>query len=97
MMLLRQAMFNGIDVASLGEQEEWNVELDRAIMEQNESKRRENMLNWRKLKGSYLAHPRGGADHFSPLIVCAGAAGVDKARSWSDPFVGYAMHTYYWI
>jgi aromatic ring-opening dioxygenase catalytic subunit (LigB family) len=65
-------------------------------IETDDSKERGNKLKaWREFPGSYEMHPRGGAEHFLPLIVCAGAAS-GPGKSYTDEFMNLEYFTYYW-
>ncbi|MCJ1351810.1 MAG: hypothetical protein MMC33_001794 [Icmadophila ericetorum] len=60
---------------------------------------------WKAWEGAMDMHPQGRTEHFSPLIVCAGAAGdvdVDgegkgKAGVWEDEMMGIGMRGFYWV
>jgi hypothetical protein len=54
--------------------------------------------SWRSWPGAYEMHPRGGAEHFLPLVVCAGAAAGagESVKSYGDEMVGLQMWSYYW-
>lgn len=47
----------------------------------------DKLKNWRQMPGSYYAHPRGGDEHFVPLLVAAGAAEHDPATVILDDTV----------
>ena len=94
--LLLQSMSNGLGPKAREKHVQWNDAIEGIILEADATKRREGLLNWRDLDSAYDAHPRNRAEHFSPLIVCAGAGGNGKASAWSDLFAGYEMRSYYW-
>lgn len=75
---------------------EWSNQVTDAALTEGVEERGEKFEEWRRWKGSYDMHPRGGADHFLPLIVCAGAGGEGKAKTFTDEFVGLDMWSYYW-
>jgi aromatic ring-opening dioxygenase catalytic subunit (LigB family) len=75
--------------------EDWSKSILDAVMTEDAEERKDKFKGWRKWPGAYEMHPRGGAEHFLPLIVCAGA-GSGKAKSYSDTFVGLDMWSYYW-
>lgn len=76
--------------------DEWNNAVTKAASTEDAELRMKAFEEWRSWPGSYTMHPRGGADHFLPLIVAAGAAGNQKAKMYSDEFMGMRMWSYYW-
>lgn len=58
--------------------------------------RGEKLQNWRAWTDSYTMHPRGGAEHFLPLIVSAGAGTESQGKAYSDKFRGLDYWSYYW-
>lgn len=74
----------------------WNDAVSDAVTEKDEKKREEKLLEWRKWPGAFEMHPRGGAEHFLPLIVCAGAAGDEQAKFYDDEFMGLNIFSFYW-
>ena len=75
---------------------EWSQSVTDAAMTDNDKEREEKFVYWRNWPNAYTMHPRGGAEHFLPLIVCAGAAGETKGRSYADSMIGTDMWSYYW-
>ena len=76
---------------------EWsNAVTDAAMSSEEDEQRLKKFESWRNWPASYTMHPRGGAEHFLPLIVCAGAAGPTEGRSYKDDFRGIDMWSYYW-
>lgn len=47
----------------------------------------DKLKKWRDLPGAYYSHPRGGDEHFVPLLVAAGAALDDPATVILDATV----------
>ena len=78
--------------------EEWSRTVSDAVMTKDVREQEEKFKGWRKWPGAYEMHPRGGAEHFLPLIVCAGAgSGSEKvARAYGDEMMGLEMWSYYW-
>ncbi|KAK5156083.1 hypothetical protein LTR04_005700 [Oleoguttula sp. CCFEE 6159] len=76
--------------------EEWSHAVSGAVKEKDISAREEALSKWREWPGAYEMHPRGGAEHFLPLVVCAGAGGEGQAKSYTDSFMGLDMYSYYW-
>lgn len=76
--------------------EEWSKQVTDAVQTEDVSERGKKFEGWRLWKGAYDMHPRGGAEHFLPLVVCAGAGGEGKAKAFTDEFVGLDMWSYYW-
>lgn len=75
----------------------WDEALAEAVEEEGVEKREEKLAKWRDLPGSKEMHPVGGAEHFMPLLVCAGAAGDGvKAESFKDEFFGMQVSSFYW-
>jgi len=74
----------------------WSKAVTDSAMTGDEQQRLTKFEAWRTWPGSYTMHPRGGAEHFLPLIVCAGAAATTKGRSYADNFRGLDMWSYYW-
>lgn len=56
----------------------------------------EALVGWRGFPGAYTMHPRGGAEHFLPLLVCCGAGGGKKGKGYRDGFHGVEIWSYYW-
>jgi aromatic ring-opening dioxygenase catalytic subunit (LigB family) len=93
-----RVMFSGLlqDPAFKARNQEWNDALTEAVTEESSAEREKKLERWRKFPGSYEMHPRNGADHFLPLIVCAGAGGNGAAGMYKDEFMGLDMYSYYW-
>ncbi len=75
---------------------EWSDAVSDAAMTVDVEERGQNFEGWRGWKHSWTMHPRGGAEHFLPLIVCAGAGGESRGRKYADDFRGLDMWSYYW-
>jgi aromatic ring-opening dioxygenase catalytic subunit (LigB family) len=75
---------------------EWSTAVTEAAMTDEDKEREGKFQHWRDWPASYTMHPRGGAEHFLPLIVCAGAAGETSGRKYADEFMGVDMWSYYW-
>ncbi|KAF7554883.1 hypothetical protein G7Z17_g2605 [Cylindrodendrum hubeiense] len=75
---------------------EWNVALTAMVTKEKRQDRVAVLEGWRNLIHSYDMHPRGAADHFMPLLVCAGAANDEVAGMYKDDFLGLDIWTYYW-
>ncbi|KXJ85700.1 Extradiol ring-cleavage dioxygenase, class III enzyme, subunit B [Microdochium bolleyi] len=78
----------------------WNQQVTSAVEKEDVQERAKALGKWRDIENSYTMHPRGGAEHFLPLIVTAGAAtgaeSGDTFGKYADEFVGLDMWTYYW-
>ncbi|EFX00625.1 extradiol ring-cleavage class 3 subunit b [Grosmannia clavigera kw1407] len=74
----------------------WNDAVSAAAAVPDAGERDARFRQWRTWPDSYIAHPNGGAEHFLPLIVCAGAAGDVAAKSYADDYLGLNIHSYYW-
>jgi aromatic ring-opening dioxygenase catalytic subunit (LigB family) len=75
---------------------EWSDAVSDAATTQDVAARGEKFESWRSWPGSYTMHPRGGAEHFLPLIVCAGAGAETTGRKYADEFMGVEYWSYYW-
>ena len=93
-----RVMFSGtISTSELREQNvEWSKVVTDASMTSDDEERAKKFADWRNWPHSYTMHPRGGAEHFLPLIVCAGAAGKTQGGKYADDFKGIDMWSYYW-
>ncbi|KAF2827970.1 Extradiol aromatic ring-opening dioxygenase [Ophiobolus disseminans] len=75
---------------------EWSDAVTDAAMTVDEDARGRKFEDWRKWPGAYTMHPRGGAEHFLPLVVCAGAAGTTAGEKYADEFRGVDYFSYFW-
>ncbi|EOD45480.1 Extradiol ring-cleavage dioxygenase class III enzyme subunit B [Neofusicoccum parvum] len=93
-----RAMFSGMthDPSFKSRNSAWSRAVNEAVKEEKVEERQKKLEEWRKFPGAYDMHPRGGAEHFLPLIVCAGAAGEGQGKTYSDKFMGLDMYSYYW-
>ena len=74
----------------------WNQALTDAVLDRDVQEREKRLAEWRKFPHAYDMHPRHGAEHFMPLLVCAGAGGDDKGEAYRDDFHGVDVFSYYW-
>lgn len=79
-----------------GRSDTWNEALGEVVKRANVTERMEGLVGWRGLPHADEMHPRGGGEHFMPLVVCAGAGGEDVAGGYKDNFAGIDVWTYYW-
>ncbi|ORX94996.1 Extradiol ring-cleavage dioxygenase, class III enzyme, subunit B [Clohesyomyces aquaticus] len=93
-----RAMFSGQtrNPAFVKLNQDWSKSVTDAVQTADVKERETKFEGWRKWPGAYEMHPRGGAEHFLPLIVCAGAAGEGEGKSYKDEFAGLDMWSYYW-
>lgn len=91
-------MFSGVASTPKFKQEniEWSDAVSDAATTEDVTQREKKFESWRNWPNSYTMHPRGGAEHFLPLIVCAGAGAETKGRKYSDDFRGVEYWSYYW-
>lgn len=91
-------MFSGIiyDPSFRQRNSKWQEAVTEMMSEGDEENRLKKLEKWREIPSAYEMHPRGGAEHFLPLIVCAGAGENEKAYSYTDEFMGLDMYSYYW-
>ncbi|KAL5116132.1 hypothetical protein ACEQ8H_006029 [Pleosporales sp. CAS-2024a] len=75
---------------------DWSDAVSDAAMTGDADARAAKFASWRAWPNAYKMHPRGGAEHFLPLIVCAGAAGTSKGNRYADDFRGLDYWSYYW-
>lgn len=75
---------------------EWSDAVNDAATTEDVVEREKKFEIWRKWPNSYAMHPRGGAEHFLPLIVCAGAGADTKGRKYADDYKGIDYWSYYW-
>lgn len=76
--------------------EEWSRIVTDAVETTDVEAQKAKFTAWRTWKGSYEMHPRGGAEHFLPLAVCAGAAAGERSKAYTDEMAGFQMWSYYW-
>lgn len=82
--------------AFLQRNREWNKAVTEAVMTPGWEERGKKVEGWRDWPGAYEMHPRGGAEHFLPLVVCAGAGGEGEGGHYVDEFMGLPIYSYYW-
>lgn len=75
---------------------QWNKALADAVRHEDAAAREEKLTRWRELPNAYDMHPRNGAEHFMPLLVCAGAGGETPGKGYKDDFHGIETWSYYW-
>ncbi|KAG8159231.1 hypothetical protein KVR01_010892 [Diaporthe batatas] len=75
---------------------EFNKVLTDVVQEKDSQERARKLAEWRKFPRAYDIHPRYGAEHFMPLLVCAGAGGDEKAGAYKDDFGGVDIWSYFW-
>ena len=74
----------------------WSTVVTDAAFEKDTAVRQKKFESWREWPAAYEMHPRGGAEHFLPLIVCAGAGVDGKGEGYTDDFMGLNVYSYYW-
>lgn len=74
----------------------WSDAVSDAATTEDVQARGKKFEGWRNWPNAYTMHPRGGAEHFLPLIVCAGAGAETKGKKYADDFRGLDMWSYYW-
>lgn len=74
----------------------WNKALTEAAGVQAPEGRWDALRKWRDLPNADTMHPPRGGEHFMPLLVCAGAAGDEAMKMYTDEFLGTDIYTYYW-
>lgn len=87
----------GADPALVGKAKAWNAALTAAVTGGDSlDERAAALAKWRDFPHAYDMHPRHGAEHFLPLLVCVGAGGDDKGRGYVDDFLGLDIWSFYW-
>ena len=95
-------MFNPRKLTSASFQstyKEWEAKLDDAAKTRSEKERQKKFEGWKSWEGATIMHPPGRAEHLSPLIVAAGAAGeVEEGAvwGWEDESNYVAMGNWVW-
>ena len=74
----------------------WLKKLDETLSVEDVEERGRLLEGWKQWDGAELMHPRGATEHFSPLVVCAGAGGNGKVGGWRDKMMGLEMGNWYW-
>ena len=74
----------------------FNKALTDAVQEKDPQERERRLVGWRDLPRAYDIHPRHAAEHFMPLLVCAGAGGHERAGAYKDDFGGVDIWSYHW-
>jgi len=85
----------GQDADFFKRNKEWSKAVSQAVSEEDREKRDQELKRWREWPAAYEMHPKGGAEHFLPLIVAAGA-GEGRAEHYTDEFMGLEMFSYFW-
>ena len=80
----------------IGKNKQWSEKLTEVVGLEDAEARGKELEGWREWVGAKEAHPEKGLEHFMPLIVCAGAGGEGKGRSFGDELMGMKQMTYYW-
>ena len=75
---------------------EWSSAVNDAVLTKDADERLSKIKHWREFPHAYKMHPKGGAEHFLPLLVTAGAAGSAEGGLYGDDYVGMDMLSYYW-
>jgi aromatic ring-opening dioxygenase catalytic subunit (LigB family) len=74
----------------------WSQAVTDAVGTKELKERGKKFDGWREWPAGYEMHPRGGGEHFLPLVVCAGAGGDEGGEHYTDGFSGLDMYSYYW-
>lgn len=81
----------------IGKTKPWNAAMKEAVVGEGLTveEREARLSKWREFPNAYDMHPRGGAEHFLPLLVCVGAGG-EGAKAYVDDFLGVDIWSFYW-
>jgi aromatic ring-opening dioxygenase catalytic subunit (LigB family) len=71
-----QLWFSGRDVKSVNEPFEKKLD---EVMKLDNDARKVALMGWRGWPGSYECQPKGNAEHFSPLVICAAMGNLLKS------------------
>lgn len=74
----------------------WGAVLSSAMATSSLSDKSAALDQWRSWPHAYQMHPRGGAEHFLPLIVAAAAGGDAPAKHYADQMWGFDIFSFYW-
>lgn len=91
-------MFSGAanDAGFQRRNKEWSDRLTATVTKEDAVERGKLLESWRDWMGAEEAHPRGGEEHFLPLVVCAGAGGQGEGEGYGDELMSTKHYTYYW-
>lgn len=84
------------DPAFIERNKAWSEKLTAAVSQSDVEQRTSALKGWREFPGAYEMHPRGGAEHFLPLLVCAAAGGDGEVGVYADKTFGVDVYSYYW-
>lgn len=91
------SLMRGGDLGVIGKTKTWNAALKEAVVGEGLSleEREAKLAKWREFPNAYDMHPRGGAEHFLPLLVCVGAGG-EGGQGYVDDFHGVDIWSFFW-
>ena len=75
---------------------EWNTALENILDDEDNDRQMTALQEWRKLPHSYEMHPRGAAEHFNTLLLCAGAVTSDEKVHCLKSEVWGAVEASFW-
>jgi len=75
---------------------EWSDAVHEVVAQSDTEMRRRKLEGWRQITNTDVMHPKGAGEHFSPLVVIAGAGGQGRPERYVDELMGINMWTYYW-
>jgi aromatic ring-opening dioxygenase catalytic subunit (LigB family) len=76
---------------------EWNTALENVLDDEDNNRQMAALQGWRKLPHSYEMHPRGAAEHFNTLLLCAGAArSEEKVHCLKSEIWGAVEASFWW-
>ena len=72
------------------ESEQFDAALGEVVCDADPQRRNDGLIRWEQLPAARFAHPR--EEHLLPLMVAAGAAGVDRGeRIFNDVMLGWRI------
>lgn len=74
----------------------WHEALEEALKQCEFERSMGKLERWREFPHSYEMHPKGAAEHFSPLLICAGAAEGRSVNLSKVEIMGATEASFWW-
>ena len=75
---------------------EWHETLEKAMKQCESDQSMGKLERWREFPHAYEMHPRGAAEHFSPHLICAGAAEGRSVHCSKVELMGAMEASFWW-